>query len=503
MLTNACVFAACAAVFVLAFWSYRTGRPRTALLLILTAGLLLRAFAASDPFLHTWDERYHALVARNLMSHPLTPTLFDKPALPYDPANWTANDVWLEKGPIPLWALSSALAVFGTSEFALRVPSVLVSLASVYLTFLIASALFGTRVALLAAFFHAINGLLIELPAGRVSSDHVDAFFVFFVEVGVWLSVRYAVGARTTTVAFLIGVATGAAFLCKWWPAFVVLPVWLTGALYAGERRTARLLSAFALIAAGGLLVAAPYLLYVHAAFPEEAGWVLRKYAGAFVNSVDEHSAPAYFYLARTGIVFGELIYVPLLLGLADLVRRRARLEVAMPTVWWLLPVAVFSLAETKRPTYLLISAPAFFILASCYWFRLSDLARGSRLGTRWAAYALLTLLIALPVRYTIDRITPLEDRFHTPSWAADVKALRARLGARDDVVVFNVQHNIEAMFYSGVTVYDFVPEAAVLRRIIGSGRRVVINDDGRLPPEVAAMSHVEVLRLCAATDRD
>ena len=503
MIVNAAVFALCLSLFLLAFRKLRTGQHRTALILILVAGLILRMFAASDRYLHTWDEKYHALVARNLIAHPLTPTLIDKPVLPYDPTNWTANHVWLEKGPVPLWAISCSLALFGTTELAVRVPSVLVSLFSVYLTFLIASALFGARTGVLAAFFHSINGLLIELPAGRVSSDHVEAFFVFFIELAVWLSIVYLGRSRRGYLALLIGVVTGTAVLCKWSPAFVVFPVWLTGLLWSKERQARQVLGAFALATTGCLLVIGPYLLYVHTQFPLEAAWVLRKYLGAFTSTLDQHPAPFYFYILKTGVIFGELIYVPLLLGLHDLVKRRADWKLALLTVWWLLPMLVFSLAETKRPTFLLISAPAFFVLLSHYWFQIYGHLQQGRLKARWAVYVLLTLLIALPVRYTIDRVTPFENRFRTPGWSADVKSLKDRLGAGDDVVVFNVEHNIEAMFYSGLTIYDFVPDEVTIRRVTRSGHRVVINDDGRLGSRIPVTAQVEVVRLSPAVGRE
>src|SRR5713101_6661867 len=193
--SNIGVFVLCVPFYVLAF--KKCGREcRTSLWLILVAGLILRMYAASDRCLHTWDERYHALVAKHLILHPLTPTLFEDPVLPYDFKNWTANHVWLEKGPVPLWAVSVSIRLFGTDELAVRVPSVLVSLLSVYLTYLIASLLFDRSTGILAAFFHSINGLLVELAAGRVSSDHVDTFFIFFIELGIYLSLVYMIANR-------------------------------------------------------------------------------------------------------------------------------------------------------------------------------------------------------------------------------------------------------------------------------------------------------------------
>jgi 4-amino-4-deoxy-L-arabinose transferase-like glycosyltransferase len=499
MLANIGVLGLCSLTCGWAFRESRRNRYRSALLLIVAAGLVLRVHAASDRCLHMWDERFHALVAKNLIHHPLTPTLFENPVLPYDFRNWTANHVWLEKGPVPLWALSGSIRVFGADELAVRLPSLLVSLLSVYLTFLIAATLFDRDVAILAAFFHAINGLLVELAAGRVSSDHVDTFFLFFIELGIYLSVRFLAGHRHWSVPLLIGMATGIAAMCKWFPALIVFPVWIAGLLMA--RQEARRWAPAILLALGGcLVVVGPYLIYVNAAFPQEASWIFRKYLLAFTTSVDEHTAPAYYYVEKIGIVFGELVYVALLFGLFEIGARRADWKIGIVSVWWALPLLLFSFAATKRFTYLLIAAPAIFIVLSYYWRRLYG--QRERLGHRWAVNALLVLLVAFPVRYSIDRITPFENRLRTPRWSPEVKRLKDRLGPQQRVVVFNVEHNIEAMFYSGVTIYDFMPDQATIDRVTRDGYHVVINDDGRLRGGFQTLSHIEVLKLVEAGER-
>ena len=76
----------------------------------------------------------------------------------------------------------------------------------------------------LAAFFYSINGLIIELAAGRVATDHADTFFLFFVELAVFLTICF-VQKKKTVYNLMAGVAIGAAVLSKWLPALIVLPV--------------------------------------------------------------------------------------------------------------------------------------------------------------------------------------------------------------------------------------------------------------------------------------
>ena len=57
-----------------------------------------------DPFLNLWDERFHALVAKNLMNHPLMPTLYDDPVVSMAYDRWDRATIWLHKQPLFLMA---------------------------------------------------------------------------------------------------------------------------------------------------------------------------------------------------------------------------------------------------------------------------------------------------------------------------------------------------------------------------------------------------------------
>src|SRR5436309_1269279 len=135
LLSGLAAFAVLAACCALALRLYRRGRPGTAALALAAAGLVLRAYAGADLFLHPWDERYHALVAKHLAAHPLLPTLYDRALLPYDYRNWRANGVWLHKPPLALWLMAASLRLCGVNDWTLRLPSVLLSTLAILLTY--------------------------------------------------------------------------------------------------------------------------------------------------------------------------------------------------------------------------------------------------------------------------------------------------------------------------------------------------------------------------------
>src|SRR5689334_16245994 len=65
------------------------------LALVLAATFALKLHNLGHTGLTRWDEAHHAVVARNVLKHPLEPTLIDAPYLPYDARKWGESHVWL------------------------------------------------------------------------------------------------------------------------------------------------------------------------------------------------------------------------------------------------------------------------------------------------------------------------------------------------------------------------------------------------------------------------
>ena len=454
----------------------------------------MRIFASSDQYLHTWDERYHALVAKHLTEQPLKPTLYQNPVMPYDKTNWVANHIWLEKGPVPLLTMAGAISLFGCNEFAIRIPSIILSLLAVYLTFLIARLLFNSRIALLAAFFHSINGLVIELAAGRVSSDHVETFFIFFVELAVLAVVYYLVKKNTLWVAIGIGVSTGLAILCKWFPALIVFPVWIAAAFLAKNIPPKKIIFHLIISCCAMLLVAVPPFLYAHIHYSEEFSFVIKKFLFAYSEMVEQHTGSVWFYIHYVGIIFGEAVYLPLILSLIYLFKNKFDWKMTALSVWWLLPVLLFSLAVTKRYTYLMIAAPAFFIVLSKYvWYFYAQLKSAKH---KWVYIVILAALVLLPIRYSFERVKPLIKRDRNPAWSQEIKEMGNNNAITSKTVVFNVDRYIEAMFYCDNMVYYGIPELKKIEELNGLGYLILINDDDHVDEKYRKSSFCEVTYL-------
>lgn len=472
----------CLAGYYFAFRFYKQKNFQFSIVLILFSALALRIYAGSDFFLHNWDERYHALVAKNFLNHPLIPTLYDNPVLPYNFQDWVSNHIWLDKPPVSLWAIALSLKIFGINEIAVRIPSIIISTLSIFLTYKIGSLLFSKKVGLLAAFLHSINGLLIELTAGQVSSDHVETFFLFFIELGIYLSIYAVYKNKSYLFSIFIGIVTGLSLLSKWNPGLLIMPVWFVGAYMSKQYSFKKLIIIFSIIISTCFFIFGIWIGYIYYYFPEETKWVLSKFVLAYNNVVDGHQGPIYFYLNDMRIVYGELIYIPVLLNIYFLFRKKVSWEMGLLTAWWIIPILVFSFAETKRQTYMLIFAPAFFILSSYYWFYLKHLL--SKIKFKPILIIILFLLIALPIRYSFERLKIFQRQERNPRWSQEIKNIKNLIPEGKNVILFNIEKPIETMFYNDCIAYPQTPDIKTVEELQAKGYIIVFNEneEGGLP---------------------
>ncbi len=466
---------------ILCIWrgtvAHRSGREALPVIWLMVAGLALRIFVAADPFLHEWDERFHALVAKNMMEHPFRPTLYETPLLDYDYRSWLSNHIWLHKPPLPLWSISLSMKVFGVNEWALRIPSILLSTLGILLTWSIGNELYNRRVGFIAAFLFTIHGLIIELTGGRVTTDHYDVFFLFFILASIWAALQLS-RQKKTVYQLLCGIFLGMALLSKWLPAMIILPVALLMMAGSGNftrRETALHLGGILLTA---LAVALPWHLYIHRAYPLEAAWESSYNFRHLTEAIEGHEGPFYYHFNNLRIIYGELVYLPVAWFLWKTVRKPVETRRLLLTTWFLVPFLFFSLAESKMQAYTLFTAPAIFIITGVFWHYLKVCR--SRFRLKWIVNLILLLLLALPVRYSLERIKPFSVRTDPTGMTRRLKEWAETHRGEEKIVFFNMPYPIEAMFYIDCVAYRDLPPPGVTVRIEKQGYRVVIWKEGR-----------------------
>ena len=298
--------------------------------------------------------------------------------------------------------------------------------------------------------------------------------FIFFIELALLFVVITILKKKGIMYALLIGMSTGLAVLSKWSPALLVFPVWFIAELMAGKRPLKDIVLNIFIATLACAIVVAPWIMHILKAFPEEARWVLQKFIFAYSTPVEEHTGPVWFYFQTLGMVFGEIAWIPLLMALFFLIKRKAGWEVALLTSWWIIPFVLFSFAATKRHTYVLLFAPAVFILISHYWFFLLEKIKKPK--KQWWIILILALLIILPVRYTFERTKLFQKVERGPDRVTRFKQLKDFQGP-DNIIYFNEKHNIEGMFYTNFIMYDYTPPETVLDSLERAGHTVIVKE--------------------------
>ena len=347
------------------FWS------RVLLTLILVSSFLIKLNHLGHGAIRPLDESFHAVVAKNLIKHPLTPTLVDQPYLPYDYRDWQNNHVWLHKPIVPLWQMAASMAIFGVNTLALRLPSALLATAAVWLTYAIGVQLLNRRVALIAAGLQAFNAPITALVQGYVFSDHIDIAFLFYVELAVYCLCR-AIGSGSSKWMIACGVAQGFAFLSKTYPAFVVtgialvlmllpLPRRLTSASSVEPRRRELIV-----LIAATLATIAPWTIWCLIQFPREFAYEQLQVFRHLGENVEQWAAPwdrlIFDYSLRIyGFFYPLIIAASIILAWRAWKERNTGLVICL--AWGFGVLVPFALAASKTPTATLIGWPPFFLL--------------------------------------------------------------------------------------------------------------------------------------------
>ena len=166
---------------MLSIWLYLfTEKQKTALFFLTIGAFTLRlAMISLDPYLNEWDERFHTLVAKNMVQQPFIPMLRVQPILNYNYTAWCCNHIWVHKQPLFLWQIATSLKLFGLNEIALRLPSAILGTLCIPLVYGIAN--FWTnqhKLAYLSTLLFAIGYYILELTTGRYGTDYNDICFL-------------------------------------------------------------------------------------------------------------------------------------------------------------------------------------------------------------------------------------------------------------------------------------------------------------------------------------
>lgn len=377
------------------------------LTIVVLLGFLFRLSELGQLSIKDLDEAYHAIVARSMMHDPLRPMLYAHPFLPYDVNDWLGNHIWLHKPPLALWQMAASMTFFGESNFSMRLPSLLLSAASVVLTFLIGRSLGDARAGLMASAFQSFCPAVTRLVHGQVFSDHVDTALLFYCELSVWMLIR-AAQSGSNRQAGIAGALMGLAWLTKSFPATFVMGLaaflWLAPRFTTAESRFQITAKQFLLFTAVSIAVCVPWVAWCFGVFPREYWYEQVHVFRHLSEDIETFGHPwdrlLFDYLLRVLLDFYPLVFLSVGMLLIDALQRRERGRVFVSL--WILGVFIPHLiATSKTPSATLIGWPAMWLAAG---FCVSDALRGRAISLGIVVAAGFALLRPFPEFASLDK---------------------------------------------------------------------------------------------------
>lgn len=487
------IFLALSFVFFLSSLILNIKSKQFVSLIFLTASAFcLYSFAALlDPFLNLWDERFHALVAKNLISNPFKPMLYTEKVIDIAYDNWDRYYIWLHKQPLFLWQMALSLKLFGLSEYALRLPNIIMATLLIPITFRMSKLLLNNRVGYLAAVLLISTIYVLELVAGRQVLEHNDMAFVFYVSGSIWAFIEYRHSNNRKWI-YIIALFSGCAILVKWLVGLLIYFGWMV--LRLQEKKFAlnqnRDLFISVLIA---LAISMPWQIYAFLRFPEEALSAYRFNALHFTVPLEGHSGDVWWHLNKFDLLYGTLAPFLIIPGLIVLNRMMKDKKMYFVLLSMLIAVYLFfSMAATKMPSFTLIVITIVLLAFACLLQLALEKTEKLYKSQQWIkALIFLGLMmsifvIRIDVEYLQGKYTLWKKSNQYSRNLIHNKTIFTSLDLPENAVLFNVKgrHYIEAMYYTDRIAYNIIPNQKILNQLKSKKLKAVIfkNPNNQIP---------------------
>lgn len=417
-------------------------------------------------YLFHWDERFHALVAKNLLSDPTFPKLYPKmPLEVFDNTVWYRSEAWLHKPPLFSYQMAFWMHLLGSSIWAMRFNSAVMLIVFSAALYKIARLRNVKRMwAVLAVSAFSFSPMFFSLISGRMGMDHNDVSFLGHIALSFYF-LEYFLQKGEKFSAVLIGVFCAAAVLTKWLPGLLVfLTFGLRGlqVSFQRERFSKNLWFGFIVAFLVCFLLVGSWNLYSFLKFPSEWTAALKYNGRHFSEALEGHRQPLLFHLK----VWLTYFSIPLIA--AGLALRRKNLKKNWPhLVSFFFVLLFFSLANTKLPAYTIIGLVPLFVFSLAFYKQEKLLWKRVAIGLSLIALMLSGLqIVNLYKRSLKDPAREVAQFYQNLAENLEQKAILFNLPA--------FQYP-QAMFYTDKLAFDILPEVKNLEELKKEGYVVYI----------------------------
>jgi 4-amino-4-deoxy-L-arabinose transferase-like glycosyltransferase len=443
------------------------------------AGSFACYFACSlDMFIHTWDEQFHALVAKNMTNDFFHPVLVNNQLLAKSD-HWTTTYTWLHKQPLFLWQMAVSLKVFGLNEIALRIPNIIAHGFLAVMLFDMGKLVKNEIVGLLSALVFIYLRFPLSYAGAMEATDHNDYMFLFYVTASFWALFKYH-HSGALRYLILLGLLCGCAALVKWLTGFVAVGVWgIYCAIFERKKIKLPLIAFFT-----SLIVFLPWQIYCYYKYNHIYLLETSLNSKHFYQVIDGHQGSWYYHFIELKNLYANNNTVFLVIGISlfyfSLNKTISSFHKYVVLTTISLVYIFFSFAQTRMPAFCIVAIPFVVICISNTCVELID--RIENRNWRNIVYFLVApqlIIFFFSPSYFIKK--------HSLSFRPNEQNLTAHLAEKKKVLDLKQNHSekktifinangsaIKIMFYTDFDAFDGSPDSITRAKLERNDFKIV-----------------------------
>lgn len=394
---------------------------------------------------------------------------------------WDRYHIWLHKQPLFLWQIALSFKIFGVSEFALRLPNVVLGTILVLITYRSGKLLVNKQVGYVSGLLMISTIYLLELIAGRQELEHNDFTFLVYISLSIWSFIEYYYTKKKIWI-YLIGLFSGMAILCKWLVGLLVYFGWFVLRIMQKKIKLSKnkdiVISLFVTI-----LISLPWQILTLLWYPTEAISAYKFNSLHFTIPLEGHGGDFWYHFDMFNTIYGKI--ASFLIIPAFIIFLKKGNDKKLINSLFIMVIIVylfFSLAATKMPSFsIIVSMIIFIAFASLFDYIINYFNQFiKKVNIKHIIFSLSIIAIVLlkfDVEFLQEKHTLWKEDNRYTRMLSHNKEVFKSLDLSSNTVLFNVKgrHYIEAMFYTGLPAYNFVPSFEQYQDIKNKERNVAI----------------------------
>lgn len=487
-------------------FEFNSKRSFSVLFLVLGT-LLFKIFViTADEFINTWDEQFHALVAKNMSHELFTPKLYRDTILPYNYINWDKNYIWLHKQPFFMVQMAMAIKLLGNTAFAVRLPSAVCFAFATFCVYKIGENVFTKRIGFIGALFFSMNYFFNEFMVGTQPTDHNDLIFMCYIVASIWAFTEYLKNKTGFKWMLLIALFSSFAVLTKWLPGYIVFGIWFVFLIQqkhtfkTNRKDWFNLFKTFCL----ALILPMAWQIYTFARFPLEAAQEHAFNVAHISIAMDAHGGDAFFYFESLTKAIGYITSFFIIPGLILLYRYVKDKKLFICFLFAVVIVySFFTFVATKMPGFTFFVFFIFFLGFGAIGQSLYDLFKIASNKIKQILFVAVLIYCSIVLckfetfqeNHTVWKKNDGYMQFirsQNNNWYNTCKALTDEF-KNEKLVVFNCPEfdYIKLMFYTNYIGYSLIPSRFEVNLAKIKKYKIAILDNDNLPDYIVKDSSI------------